>query len=163
VNGVRGTVTINLTDLLSYHLSHQLRPRFRELLGISACALFNQPWVSWDGKHDTPGWYAWTQKSNYERWDDNGRVIAFSVAWVNALSSREVTQLREDTGLCGISYGTAPAIQCIQDEEFVSFWHRTRRSWSVALLVAMAEFMFLLTLDFKQMENSGVSRHRILF
>ena len=80
MSGVRGTVTINLTDFLSYHLSHQLRPRLREFLGISACAPFKQPWVSWDGKHDTPGWYAWTQKSNYERWDDNGRVIAFSVA-----------------------------------------------------------------------------------
>ena len=97
--------------------------------------------------------------------------------WVNALSCREVTQLREDTGLCGISggasYGPAPSSQCIQDEEFVSFGHRTRRSCSnwasthipcvcCLLLVAMAEFMFLLTLELKQLENSGVSRHRIL-
>ena len=127
------------------------------------------------------GWK--TRHSGLVRMDQttsDGMTVASSpsvLLWVNALSSREVTQLREDTGLCGISggasYGTAPSSQCIQDEEFVSFWHRTRRSCSnwasthipcvcCLLLVAMAEFMFLLTLDLKQLENSGVSRHRIL-
>ena len=117
MDGARGTLTINLTDLLSCHPSHRLGPILKEVSEITAMCAVDQRWRSWSQQSDQ-SWYARHQQSD-QGWCARNQQSSFEPCRTAVPRSR-LAAARCRTWWeqhYGVSYGTAaPAGQCTEAE-----------------------------------------------